>query len=256
MNCREIRRWLSPYLDSELGKTKTFEVSEHLRECSACAKRFESERRVDTLMAEKLADVPAMDFGAMLREAAQPKRALLGPWRLGAVGLAACVALVAWSMIGLSPAGSGGVEDWIAAEFAAVAPAGKAFVPVSGASTDLLGQVESTLGVSLAMKSIAEAFPGHVVEVVRVARRSRGGRAPYVEVRLNCCGEPVLVAFAARSDVEDFGRLPEDVESGSVRRHESSGLTIATWASGELVLVAASRHSVSNIIPAFSVKAA
>ena len=40
MNCKEARRWMSPYIDSELGKTKTFEISEHLRYCPACAERF------------------------------------------------------------------------------------------------------------------------------------------------------------------------------------------------------------------------
>ena len=44
MNCQEARRFISPYLDSELGQTKTFEVSEHLSECESCRRRFEQER--------------------------------------------------------------------------------------------------------------------------------------------------------------------------------------------------------------------
>ncbi len=257
MNCREVRRWLSPYLDSELGKTKTFEVSEHLRQCEVCATRFERERRVDASMVEQLSsNVSGMDFGAMLREAAKPKRSLVRSWGLGAMGMAACLALIAWIAVGSSPGRSSAVGDWIASEFVSVAPDAKAFVRVSGDSVDLLGKVKSTLGVSLVMKSIAEAFPGHAVEVVSVAERGTGGALHYVEVRLNCCGEPVLLAFAARNEMRRLGVLPEGVETGSIRRHDSSGLNLAMWATDELVLVAASHHSVANIVPAFSLDAA
>lgn len=256
MNCREVRRWLSPYLDSGLGKTKTFEVSEHLRQCSACATRFDQERRVDALMVEKLSDVPAMDFGAMLREAVRPKHSLLGRWGTGAVGLAACLAFLAWVSVGSSPAKSTAVEDWMASEFASVESDATAFVPVSEAPADLLEQVRSMLGISLSVKSLAKAFPGHVVELVSVTKRGMGGRVPYVEVRLNCCGEPVLLAFAARSEMDKLGSLPEGAESGVRRRHQSSGLNITTWATDEFVLVAASHHVMGAFVPAFSAEAA
>lgn len=256
MNCREVRRWLSPYLDSELGKTKTFEVSEHLRLCAACATRFERERRVDALMVEKFSDVPVMDFGAMLREAVRPRRPLLGPWRMGVTGLAACVALLVWSSVGSSPTSATAVEDWIASQFASVASDARAFVPVSDASVDLLGQVESSMGVALAMRSAEEAFPGHIIELISVTNRKMDDGAPYVEVRLNCCGNPVLVAFAPRRAMDKLGPFPDGIESGVIRRHQSSGLNIATWASGEFVFVAAAHHAVDNFASAFSVKAA
>ncbi len=255
MNCREVRRWLSPYLDSELGKTKTFEVSEHLRQCESCATRFEQERRIDASIAEKLSDAPVLDFGAMLREAARPKRSLLGPWRMGAMGLAACLALFAWFAIGPPAASASSAEDWIASEFVSAAPDAKAFVPVSDGSVDVVGQVKSTLGVSLSMKSLAEAFPGHVVDLVSVSERVGDGGAPYVEVRLNCCGEPVLLAFIARDEMGPLGSIPEGDSLGAVHRHASSGLNVVLWTTDRLVLVAASRHSVNNVVPAFSLGA-
>ncbi len=57
MTCEQCRRWWSPYMDSELDATKTFEVSEHLRLCDACRKRFENESNMDDLIRESIANV-------------------------------------------------------------------------------------------------------------------------------------------------------------------------------------------------------
>ena len=54
MKCHEARKWTSPYLDSELGQTKTYEISEHLQQCEACAKRFEGEGRVDEMIRDRI----------------------------------------------------------------------------------------------------------------------------------------------------------------------------------------------------------
>lgn len=255
MNCREVRRWLSPYLDSELGETKTFEVSEHLRQCNPCATRFEQERRVDCLMAEKLADTERMDFQAMLREAVRPKPTKRGRWWIGVMGLAACVALLVWFSAAPAPGGSTPVEDWMASQFASATSHGETFVPVSNASASLLGQVESTLGLSLSMKSIARGLSGHVVKLAGVSGRRMVGGVPYIEVRLNCCGEPVLMAFALRSAIEKLGPLPAGIESGLNHRHLSSGLNIALWATDDMVFVATSRHPVKQFVPPFSAMA-
>ena len=61
MNCKAVRKWMSPYLDSELDRPITFEVSEHLQDCSECAARFDAERRVDDTIRSQIerATMPA-----------------------------------------------------------------------------------------------------------------------------------------------------------------------------------------------------
>ncbi len=51
-----MRRWTSPYLDSELGDTQTFEVSQHLLTCPECAARFNFERHADARLRLALAE--------------------------------------------------------------------------------------------------------------------------------------------------------------------------------------------------------
>jgi hypothetical protein len=55
MECREIKRYLALYLDSELGPETTFEISSHLGDCTSCRRIAEQEERLeigikDTLM--------------------------------------------------------------------------------------------------------------------------------------------------------------------------------------------------------------
>ena len=40
MKCHDARKWISPYIDSELDPTKTFELSQHLENCESCKTRF------------------------------------------------------------------------------------------------------------------------------------------------------------------------------------------------------------------------
>ncbi len=48
MDCTTIRRYLTLYLDSELGPETTFEISQHLEECPACQKVFEQESQLES----------------------------------------------------------------------------------------------------------------------------------------------------------------------------------------------------------------
>lgn len=58
MRCDEIRRWISPYLDSELDPHTSFEIAQHLETCVACRQAFEAERRLETSLASSLTPDP------------------------------------------------------------------------------------------------------------------------------------------------------------------------------------------------------
>ena len=47
MECKDIRKLLSPFIDNELGAQDTFTVAEHLDECAPCQREMEALRRFD-----------------------------------------------------------------------------------------------------------------------------------------------------------------------------------------------------------------
>lgn len=248
MNCRETIRWISPYLDSELGNTKTFEISEHLRVCGPCAVRFERERRVDEALADWLRKTPPLDWEAIERKAMQPMKRVFSLWRLGGLAAAACVALVAW-MLWPVPAPQRRpllVNEWIAQELREAAPRMQRFAPTEQ-MISLASVSREALGVELAFAPGME-LEGHPIELVDVCERNAGGDCRIVEVRINCCGRPVMLAAAKK---EDFLRLGGDpsklIPSQSVCLPRAKGLQVAAWCDENVVVVAAADHSAEDL---------
>jgi predicted anti-sigma-YlaC factor YlaD len=48
MNCHDVRKYLSLYLDSELSSETTFEISHHLEDCPACRARLQKEEQLES----------------------------------------------------------------------------------------------------------------------------------------------------------------------------------------------------------------
>lgn len=48
MNCHDVRKYLSLYLDSELSSETTFEISQHLEDCPACRSRLHKEEELES----------------------------------------------------------------------------------------------------------------------------------------------------------------------------------------------------------------
>lgn len=47
MRCHEVRRFIGPYLDSELDAKTSLEIEQHLESCGECARVFEAEEKLD-----------------------------------------------------------------------------------------------------------------------------------------------------------------------------------------------------------------
>jgi len=69
-----------------------------------------------------------------------------------------------------------------------------------------------------------------------------------VEVRINCCGRPVMLAAAKR---EDFARLGGDpsklLPRESICLPRTKGLQVAAWCDENVVVVAAADHSAEEL---------
>lgn len=89
MTCDDVRKFLGPFLDSELDARTSYELGLHLNDCASCRDRVERERRLEAeiaLAAGRDESTPEMWNRALGR--LQPKRRWW-PWAAAALVLAA-----------------------------------------------------------------------------------------------------------------------------------------------------------------------
>lgn len=253
MNCKEVRKWMSPYLDSELGATKTFEISEHLRNCPKCKARFERERGVDDMLRGRLErdQMPPELWSRINRAVSLPPwlRVLTSPRGLA---VAACLAVMVLGAIGFWPREAVNEDPWVVRELALLAPDDNPF----GESTTVESPEQlllDTLGVELA-SAAGSAYP-HPLKLVDATTRTDPDGREYLEVRLNCCGKPVLMVLARPGE----GPLPMPFEGASVgptgdRRID--GINVAARDIDGVLAVVASRHPVKQIAKRLQIRKA
>ena len=105
MKCQQARSYLSPYLDSELDPTTTYDVSRHLDRCPECAQLYNAEEELERAVAEGLR-CPTGDeehiVERALSRAVDPRGALRNRWgRLtAAASLLLLLGLLTHQMIG------------------------------------------------------------------------------------------------------------------------------------------------------------
>jgi hypothetical protein len=237
MSCEQCRQWWSPYLDSELDAGNTFEVSEHLRNCAACRDRFEREAFIDDWLRAKLRSttMPEDLWSSLCHnvrseaETPQSSSTPQSPSRLAPVtrrapairrSLAMAASIVILMFAGVYYATT---QRWAAPAADQSVATPTPVVAAKSSITELLQEAEPrlaafrqqpaedfherldaicrrTLGVSVSIDPSETG--GHPIELIDVFARVDSNGNPYVEVRLNCCGHPMLLAFA-KADMEN-----------------------------------------------------
>jgi anti-sigma factor RsiW len=105
MKCSEVRRLVSPYLDSELDETTQFEIARHLQACPDCARRFRAEGELEHAVARSLRRTEGDEedvLRAALRQAmrrsagSRTRRALAACAFLLAAG---CLSVLVWKRV-------------------------------------------------------------------------------------------------------------------------------------------------------------
>ncbi len=64
MECKQIEKLLSPYLDNELDPTERQQVEEHLNQCPSCAQLYTALREA----VEALSEMPELEISEDMRE--------------------------------------------------------------------------------------------------------------------------------------------------------------------------------------------
>ena len=138
-------------------------------------------------------------------------------------------------------------RPWIIRRIVAEAPDDHSIqaFPVSERSAERL--LRDEYKIQLTMSPAVKATEHYDLQLISATKRTDDGGREYIELRLNCCGHPVVVALA-----RDDGDLaaPFDVVSAKdvTLPLAVDGVRLASkWIDG-LVAVAASRHPVEHIL--------
>lgn len=244
MDCQTTRKWMSPYLDSELETAKTFEISEHLRACNDCRRRFEAERQVDDMICDRLGReaMPPEEWSRIRREVNRSSllRRLRGP----GIVAAACLMLFATAYYSASPSGGSNPEVF-SGQWAQ-------YVNESPASDDHLSDAEIEAALikeyGLTFSTSRKDTDGHPVQVIG-ARHVRFGSQPGFELRLKCCGRVAVITAVHRSDVSklptELRELAEEAAGKSIQR---AGVFLQVDTIGDAEFFIASEHHLDGLV--------
>lgn len=255
MKCQDARKWISPYIDSELDPTKTFALSQHLENCEPCKTRFDREALADGLIAKSLQRHESfLDWSAIEKKIlAPPRRGLpLRPkWLLAA---AACIAFL---LISLGDWSGPTLAEWAVEELHQVNADCEPFTGGPGCTlTDVAALVSEVLDRKVSMPAEAGRMGGHAVTLTKVSRASGGGCLDPVRVQLNCCGHPVLVIIGRCGDNGPLAELAADIEwVGDQYRADivahSLKYNVRAAKKRDCIIVAVSPHQIDHVVSAF-----
>ena len=256
MRCPETRKWISPYLDSELDPTKTFEVSQHLESCAPCRARFEKERRADELIGAALRrEESFVNWAAIERQILAPARRVIQirpKWLLAA---AACVAIIliipgVWpgSTVAAHPA------QWAVDELHTLSPDCLPFPEGRGCTADEINEIAAAaLDCRLVIPIIDGRLAGHAVTIIQRNMRTCDAGTDRVAIRLNCCGKPVLLIVgkcSQRGIMKDIAAALE--KAGGDYTHERSShsttYNVRAIKKGKYIVLAVSTHKVDHLV--------
>ncbi|MCG8403868.1 MAG: zf-HC2 domain-containing protein [Phycisphaerales bacterium] len=243
MNCKDVRKWMSPYMDSELDPTKIFEISEHLRSCPKCKARFERERGIDDLIRSRLERdrMPSDLWMRISRKVSMPfwLRQLTRP---SGIAAAVCLALLIFGAIGFWPRDTGDERPWLVRELALLA-ADDDFTEDTSTVRTSERLLRDLFGIEIAAST---AHP-HALALIKATTQVDENGHEYVQVHLNCCGNPVLMVLARPGDgpmPTPFDGAPFDQDGGT---DQIDGINIMTKNFGDIMAVVASTHAVEQI---------
>jgi hypothetical protein len=276
MPCKECRRWWSPYLDSELDASTTFEVSEHLRTCHACRERFEREEFVENWLRDRLRreQMPAGLWLDLCRHIRGGQLGMRAPARrVLAVAASIFMLLSAAVLVYLQVRpGDAGVTT-IGGSGPATA------IQVGQSVSDILQDRRPTLVAfsdrpeakfhqeleALSRKcldAVVHIDPthgdGHSIELIRVSEQHDDSGEPYLEVHLNCCGRPMLIALARSgcgTCIEELQKATGNCKKKSRRGCPKSPPIEAQSVERDGIMIAAATadHYLTGVLSAISV---
>jgi anti-sigma factor RsiW len=262
MNCKEVKKYINLFIDSELDSKTNFEISEHLSSCEDCSKRFVQEERIEK------------SFVSVLKEEKDPKAKETWERTISSFGHQ------------VEPRGERRLGFWFylperlwRAGKRYVVPATVAILAVvitlimyskqeSGELTAALHKCHKEYITNKIIPSIESVSPGEVAkyfsgkftfpvvlsEIPDIKShhiRLFGGKVCHVNgvstayIMYHCCNTPVSVFILSTKDAEDFSDIKQYLEGDKILFKESGGINlVATPASKDIFICVVADHDV------------
>jgi hypothetical protein len=262
MDCRQARKLMSPYMDSELGATRTYEVSAHLRHCDDCTRRFEAESRVDKAVRARMEreSMPPAMWGAIVDRVthadARPRddRPFLARGHIRfaiAAGILLGVGLTAWPPWAQFEFGSDEPQiPWLVDALEVAAPDHMAFAgdeDRAPQAQQLIDQFGLQLAVAPSATSVRSARHDAIVVDARQCMDDQGRQ--YVEIRMNCCEQPVLMVIGRRCRSSGLATACGGVDCDGGAHHKNfDGVRFGGVRFGSTSVAVASRHPIDGVL--------
>ena len=266
MDCEHCRELISAYLDSELDPHTTLEMTEKLRSCDQCRDCFMNEKFRDDWMRAQLCEggMPAEMWDSIRGQLDSPRRvAHYAIYRVGA--LAAMIVLVVTAALFLFPKeepSTSAPRQSMTALLTRAAPQLVAFreAPADDVPGQLAAISRRVLGATVTVDPSRETH--HSISLVDVNERTDSAGNPYVEMRLNCCGHPVLMVLCSKRQGsaicevcdETGGPKPEKPHCCPHRAPSDVVTVQSVERGGVMIAAAAANHSVDAVMKLIDVE--
>ena len=232
MKCEEARRFLGPYLDSELDPKTSFEIARHVEVCTGCRERFEAEGRLERAIAEELR-VPAPNDDEIWN------RALAASAPRNRIPIVLVTAAILFIVLGISwivfP-GEAGLADDLRSDHRKV-QAGRSPLDVTTSNPDEVSEFfRKHLGIEV---STGEVPDGRLMGGRRCALR--GVPAAFLLYRVD--GEPISVCVFPADRLGSFKNTLE-----TPLMDEGSEIKVAAYRSGGQVVGASGRLACDRLL--------
>lgn len=237
MRCDEVRRYLGPYLDSELDAKTSFEMARHLEACEECRARLDAEDHLERAIAGELRRPEPGDDALWERARARAERQRRRAWVWAAallVGLAGASGIF-WSTL----RSSASLSDVLLQDYLKF-QAGRSPLEVSSADAATVERYfKDKMGMALSV----------VPEVGEM--KLEGGRkcslrgAPTAFLVYRCGEERVSLAIF---NADQLDRFPSAIVGEEPRAEERGELRVATLRSGWKVVCATGAAPLEDLL--------
>lgn len=233
MNCKETRRYINLFLDSELDSKTNFEISEHLSSCDDCSTRFAQEERLEKSLVSILKedkDPEAEEtwervISRFNNQAESEESLRLGFWSLGRYLVPAAAAVIGIIIMLIVYSRQEPRELTVAAQKCHIEYMTNKIVPT----------IESiSPGKVTRYFSGKFTFPVTVSEIQDIKShhiKLFGGKVCHLNgvsvayVMYHCCNAPVSVFILSTKDVRNFSDMKRYIAGDRILFKDERGIT-------------------------------
>ncbi len=262
MNCKEVKKYINLFIDSELDSKTNFEISEHFSSCEDCSKRFAQEERIEKSFvsvlkeekdpkAEEVWERTLSSFGHQVEPRGGRR---LGFWpylseRLWRTGkryvIPATVAILAIIIMLIMYSKQESNELTVAAHKCHMEYITNKIIP----SIESVSPGE--VAKYFAGKFTFPVFLSEIPDIKSHHIRLFGGKVCHLNgvsaayVMYHCCNTPVSVFILSTKDVEDFSDIKQYLKGDKILFRKTDGVNlVATTANKDTFVCVVADHDV------------